>query len=55
MFAGKAYYQSLMNNEQERMKQLVKNLQVSLGERIEAQTWMSAETKKNALDKLNSF
>ena len=38
-----------------RMKQLVKNLQVSLGERIEAQTWMSDETKKNALDKLNSF
>lgn len=38
-----------------RMKQLVKNLQVSLAERIEAQTWMSNETKKNALDKLNSF
>ena len=37
------------------MKQLVKNLQVSLAERIEAQTWMSEETKKNALDKLNSF
>ena len=39
----------------ERMLQLVKNLQVALGERIEAQTWMSAETKKKALDKLATF
>lgn len=38
-----------------RMQQLVRNLQLSLAERIEAQTWMSEETKKNALDKLNSF
>ena len=38
-----------------RMVQLVKNLQISLGERIQAQTWMSEETKKNAMDKLNSF
>lgn len=38
-----------------RMVQLVKNLQASLGERIQAQTWMSEETKKNAMDKLNSF
>ena len=38
-----------------RMQQLVKNLQISLGERIQAQTWMSKKTKKAAMDKLNSF
>jgi len=38
-----------------RMQQLVENLRVSLGERIEAQAWMSAETKQNAIDKLNAF
>jgi putative endopeptidase len=37
------------------MVNLVKNLQVALGERIKAQDWMSEETKKVALDKLNSF
>ena len=39
----------------ERMVQLVKNLQVALGERIDAQDWMSAETKQKAHEKLNSF
>lgn len=38
-----------------RMQQLVENLRVSLGQRIEAQAWMSAETKQNAIDKLNAF
>ena len=38
-----------------RMEKLVKNLQVSLAERIREQKWMSPETKKAALDKLNSF
>lgn len=38
-----------------RMEQLVENLRVSLGQRIEAQAWMSAETKQNATDKLNAF
>jgi putative endopeptidase len=38
-----------------RMEQLVKNLQVSLGERIQAQTWMSDTTKAAALDKLHNF
>ena len=53
---GKIYTEKYFpESSKQRMKQLVKNLQVSLGERIEAQTWMSAETKKNALDKLNSF
>lgn len=39
----------------ERMTQLVKNLQVALGERIDAQEWMSEETKKAAHEKLNTF
>lgn len=38
-----------------RMETLVKNLQVSLAERIKAQDWMSDATKQAALDKLNSF
>ncbi len=39
----------------ERMVQLVKNLQIALGERIDAQEWMSDSTKKAAHEKLNSF
>lgn len=39
----------------ERMIKLVKNLQVSLGERIKAQDWMSDETKSKAQEKLASF
>jgi putative endopeptidase len=39
----------------ERMRALVENLRVALGERIQAQDWMSEETKKNALDKLATF
>ncbi len=38
-----------------RMEQLVKNLQISLAERIKAQDWMSDTTTQAALDKLNSF
>ena len=38
-----------------RMEQLVKNLQIALAERIDAQKWMSAETKAYAKDKLSSF
>ena len=37
------------------MEKLVGNLQVALGERIEAQEWMSAETKANAQKKLSTF
>lgn len=37
------------------MEQLVKNLQVSLGQRIDAQSWMSEETKANAHRKLDKF
>lgn len=37
------------------MLELVKNLQVSLGQRIDAQTWMSDTTKAAAHEKLNKF
>lgn len=37
------------------MIELVKNLQIALGERIAAQDWMSDSTKVNALLKLNTF
>ena len=37
------------------MKQLVDNLQVALGQRIDAQTWMSDSTKQNAHKKLSTF
>ena len=39
----------------ERMEKLVRNLQVALGERIDAQEWMSPETKKAAHEKLDAF
>ncbi len=39
----------------ERMIALVKNLQTSLGERIDALTWMSSETKAKAHEKLGTF
>ncbi|MDO4195620.1 MAG: M13 family metallopeptidase, partial [Prevotellaceae bacterium] len=39
----------------ERMKTLVANLQKSLGERIQAQEWMSDATKAAALEKLSTF
>ena len=39
----------------ERMLKLVHNLQVSLGERIKALTWMGDSTKVKAKEKLNSF
>ena len=42
-------------SSKERMKTLVKNLQLSLEERIKAQTWMSDSTKQAALDKLSTF
>ena len=39
----------------ERMVKLVKNLQTALGERIQAQEWMSDSTKVKALEKLDAF
>ncbi|MCR5076922.1 MAG: M13 family metallopeptidase [Prevotella sp.] len=38
-----------------RMEDLIRNLQVSLAERIKAQDWMSESTKQAALDKLATF
>ena len=38
-----------------RMLDLVKNLQVALGERIQALEWMSDETKTKAMEKVNTF
>lgn len=42
-------------SSKERMVTLVKNLQTALGERIDAQEWMTAETKKAAHEKLSTF
>ncbi len=42
-------------SSKERMKTLVENLRISLGERIAAQDWMDDSTKVNALLKLNTF
>ena len=39
----------------ERMVALVKNLQSALGERIQAQEWMSDSTKVRAMEKLSTF
>ena len=39
----------------ERMVELVNNLKISLGQRIDMQSWMSDETKKKAHEKLDAF
>ena len=53
---GKIYVEKYFPaSSKERMKTLVRNLQLSLAERIKAQSWMSEATKQNALDKLNAF
>lgn len=53
---GKIYAERYFPAESKaRMEALVKNLQVSLGQRIDAQTWMSKATKKAAHEKLNTF
>lgn len=38
-----------------RMEQLIRNLQIALGERIDAQEWMSDSTKARAHEKLDAF
>lgn len=56
MALGKLYVEKYFpQSSKERMIELVKNLQVALGQRIDAQKWMSAETKQKAHEKLNSF
>ena len=53
---GKIYVEKYFPaSSKERMKELVHNLQVALGERIAAQDWMDDSTKVNALLKLNTF
>lgn len=53
---GKMYVERYFPaSSKERMEKLVKNLQISLAERIKAQDCMSADTKKAALDKLDAF
>ncbi len=53
---GKIYVEKYFpESSKTRMKELVNNLAIALGERIDAQTWMSEETKKQAHDKLSTF
>ena len=53
---GQMYVQKYFPAEAKvRMDQLVKNLQWALGERIKNSTWMTDQTKKNALEKLAAF
>ncbi len=53
---GRIYVQKYFPaSSKERMKTLVENLRIALGERIAAQEWMDDSTKVNALLKLNTF
>jgi len=53
---GKMYVERFFPaSSKERMERLVKNLQLSLAERIMAQDWMETDTKLNALSKLSTF
>lgn len=51
IYAGKYFPES----SKKIMEQLVANLQIALGERIDAQSWMGDETKANAHRKLDKF
>lgn len=53
---GKIYVERYFpESSKQRMEELVHNLAVALGERIDAQEWMSAETKQRAHEKLSTF
>lgn len=53
---GQMYVEKYFPAEaKERMLKLVKNLQITLGERINNLAWMSEETKAKAQEKLNTF
>ena len=53
---GKMYCERYFPAQSKKMmEELVHNLQVSLGQRIDAQTWMSDSTKANAHKKLDRF
>ncbi len=56
MQLGKIYVKKYFTEEaKQRMNTLVNNLQVVYANRIKGLTWMSAETKTKALEKLNLF
>ncbi len=53
---GKEYVEQYFpETSKKRMLELVHNLQTALAERIDAATWMGAETKAEAKDKLSNF
>lgn len=53
---GQLYVEKFFPEEsKKKMKKLVDNLRIALGERIATLSWMSPKTKVNALVKLNSF
>jgi len=53
---GKMYAKKYFPESSKKMMvELIKNLQISLGQRIDAQTWMSDTTKANAHKKLDKF
>ena len=53
---GKLYVQKYFpESSKHRMIELVKNLQQAFAQRIEENTWMTAATKKKALEKLQAF
>lgn len=56
MAVGRMYVEKYFpESSKQRMVQLVKNLQVALGQRIDQQAWMSDETKRQAHEKLATF
>lgn len=53
---GKLYVEKYFpESSKKRMLELVHNLQTALGQRIDEATWMGAETKAQAKDKLSNF
>ncbi|MEP6993333.1 MAG: M13 family metallopeptidase [Acidobacteriota bacterium] len=53
---GKKYVEKHFPPEAKaRMQEMVKNLRAAMGETIQSLDWMSAETKKKALEKLSTF
>ena len=56
MAVGRMYVEKYFpESSKQRMMELVKNLQIALGQRIDQQSWMSEETKRQAHEKLNTF
>lgn len=56
MAVGRMYVEKYFPEaSKQRMLRLVSNLQTALSQRIDAQQWMTDETKRQAQEKLNSF